>query len=330
MQLRLAHLKHYLRYIHLTWLLDREPDKAKKKDLTLAAITHVYRTRHAYMNHWEAIRQEWLPKAAKDFDEPAWADGRGEKPWHIDRPYSHEETEQAFREGLDYFRPQEVTEKTFSSNWVPARLLDAPAAPPASSQIYQGGLRYALCSLTGEPLDVEITPGTIAWYRDRADAQFTLLSPSGEKLHEGRLKLDGEKHPLTLKVPKPGLYYFDFADSGAGWRITIPAGRPAAILLRRDKGFSHSGHMQRMYFFVPKGTRQIDYYWRGGPHKVLGPDGQLIREVRTTGELISIPVPEGADGRPWSFTQLALGHLWFFNVPNVLAASPQALLVPAE
>ena len=27
---------------------------------------------------------------------------------------------------------------------------------------------------------------------------------------------------------------------------------------------------------------------------------------------------------------LALGHLWFFNVPNYLAASPDALLVPRE
>ena len=326
---RLAHLKQYLRFIHLTWLLDREPDKAKKKELTLAILTHVYRTRYSYMNHWEAIRQEWLPKMAKDFDEPAWADGRGEKPWRVERPNSSEETERAFREGLEYFRPQEMVERTFSDDLVPARFTDAPV-PVASGQAYQGGLRYALYSTAGEPLEVEVVPGTIAWYRDRADARYTLTSSTGEKLHEGRLKLDGEKHPLVFNVPKAGLYHFDFADSGAGWRISIAPGRAATILLKRDKGFSHQGHMQRMYFHVPRGTRQIDYYWRGGPHKVLGPDGKVVREVAVNGEFVSIPVPEGADGRPWSFTQLALGHLWFFNLPNVLAASPQALLLPAE
>ena len=88
--------------------------------------------------------------------------------------------------------------------------------------------------------------------------------------------------------------------------------------------------MQRMYFYVPKGTKQISYYWRGGPHKLLGPDGKVVREVATSGEFVTVPVPEGADGKPWSFTQLALGHLWFFNLPNQLAGSPDALLVPKE
>jgi hypothetical protein len=329
-QARLMHLKQYLRYVHLSWLIEREKDKAAKKALTLDAITHLYRTRRSYMNHWEAIRQAWLPRAAKEFDEPGWvADGRGGKPWQVDRSYTAEETERAFREGLEYFQPRQVAEKSFSDDLVPGGFRgDAP--PPASSQAYQNGLPYALYSVEGEPLEVEVITGTIAWYRDRADARYALVAPDGSKLREGRLKLDGQKHPLRFEVPRAGLYFLEFQDSGAGWRINIAAGRPATIPLRRDKGFSHQGHMQRMYFHVPAGTRQVDYYWRGGPHRVLGPDGRPVREVSTTGEFVSIPVPEGADGRVWSFTQLALGHLWFFNIPNVLAASPEALLVPRE
>ena len=47
-------------------------------------------------------------------------------------------------------------------------------------------------------------------------------------------------------------------------------------------------------------------------------------------ECVTVEVPAGSDGQPWSISKLALGHLWFFNVPNYLAASPDALLVPRE
>jgi hypothetical protein len=90
------------------------------------------------------------------------------------------------------------------------------------------------------------------------------------------------------------------------------------------------GQMARVYFYVPKGTRQIQYFWEGGPHKVLGPDGALVSTVTSRGTYVKIDVPDGADGKAWSFAELSLGHLWFFNVPNYLAASPEALLVPRE
>jgi hypothetical protein len=71
-QARLDHLKQYLRYIDLRWRIDRASAKEQKKALTLAALTHVYRTRYSYMNHWEAMRQEWTRQAAQEFGEPAW------------------------------------------------------------------------------------------------------------------------------------------------------------------------------------------------------------------------------------------------------------------
>jgi hypothetical protein len=47
-------------------------------------------------------------------------------------------------------------------------------------------------------------------------------------------------------------------------------------------------------------------------------------------EVISVPVPKGQDGQCWSLSPHAHGHLWFFNVPNVLAATPSGLLLPKE
>ena len=50
-----------------------------------------------------------------------------------------------------------------------------PAAKPVGiKQQFQRPAEYALHSPKGEPLEVTITPGVIAWYRDRPDARYTL------------------------------------------------------------------------------------------------------------------------------------------------------------
>jgi len=41
-------------------------------------------------------------------------------------------------------------------------------------------------------------------------------------------------------------------------------------------------------------------------------------------------VPVGDDGKVWSLGEFALGELYFTNLPNYIAASPDALLVPSE
>jgi hypothetical protein len=331
---RLDHLKQYLRYEHLCQLRDRETDKAKKKELALAVITWTYRTRHAYMTHWEAMRQSGTPKYAKDFAEPTWAhdEKTTPKPWQDERPVTREETAAAFEEGLAYFTPETVEERTFSADLVPAKFpgLAAPAANTKSQQAYQGGARYALYSTAGEDLAATVTTGTIAWYRNRADARYTIRDAAENVIAEARLPLDGEKHAIAVKPPKPGLYYLDVDDSAAGWKIEADAAKPLTIVLRADKKLSHQGHMQEMFFYVPKGTKRIDYFWSGGPHNLHGPDGQRLAEITTTGQFVHVDVPKGADGQLWSFRQLALGHLYFFNCPNVIAASRAGLLLPRE
>lgn len=326
-QARLDHLKHYLRYVHLRWLLDHETDKAKKKELTVAALTHCYRTRYEYMNHWAAMRNTWAGNAAKDFQEPTWVlNDRTPKPWLIDKAVTREETEQWFREGLDYFQPTPVKESTFSRDLVPVAF--AGSKPVVSQQAYQRPALYALHSRSGEPLEVEITPGIIAWYRDRPDARYRLRDGADKVVAEGSLKLDGEPHKVSMKVPRAGTYCFDCNDSAAGWRLKVEAGRSVTLLNDRSRRYLHLGQIQEMFFYVPKGTREVQYFWSGGPHKVLGPDRKVIREVKVSDEVVTVAVPPGSDGQCWSFSPHSHGHLWFFNVPNGLAASAGALLLP--
>ncbi|HSI36376.1 MAG TPA: DUF4838 domain-containing protein [Tepidisphaeraceae bacterium] len=331
---RLDHLKQYLRFNHLCWLRDRETDKAKKKELALAVIKHAYRTRHSYMNHWQAIYASYVPKVAKDFDEPTWdpKDKTRPKAWQDATPVTREQTEADFRAGLADFVPQPVEERAFSADLIPAKFpVDPKLKPAVSTQAYQGAARYAFYATDDNlTIPIDVTVGTIAWYRNRPDARYTLTDSAGKTVAEARLKLTGDPVHLGLKVPAPGLYHFSMNDSGAAWRVTAPAGQPATILLPRGKKLSHQGHMQRMFFYVPRGTKTLHYFWAGGPHTLLGPDGKPLADIKTSGDHVSIPVPAGADGQCWSLTKLALGQLYFFNAPNCLAASPQALLLPME
>ena len=159
---------------------------------------------------------------------------------------------------------------------------------------------------------------------------FCRLPREEEVIVEGQLPLDGEVHHLQAEVPEPGLYYFDFNDTRAGWRIQAEPGVPCTILLQRGRGFRHAGHMQPMYFYVPKGTRTLYYYWKGRPHGLYNPDGERVKRVTDSGVFVKVKVPERMDGRLWHFRRLALGHLYFFNAPNCLAGSPAALLLPRE
>ncbi len=45
---------------------------------------------------------------------------------------------------------------------------------------------------------------------------------------------------------------------------------------------------------------------------------------------VTVPVPAGKDGQLWRLHDAVLGLFWFNNLPTVMAASPQALLLPRE
>jgi hypothetical protein len=327
---RLDHLKQYQHYVRLRWEHDRAEDRDAKQQRALEALTHVYRTRYSYMNHWEAIRQSWVRKAAEEFDAPGWAleTAASQPPWKIDTVYTREETEAAFQDDMNRFQPAPIAEREFSLDLVPGGF--RTAAPAESFQRFQRGVRYALYSRTGEPLELAITTGIIAWYRDRPDARYAVTGTDGQPLAAGRLPQDGQEHPLRIEVPSAGLYWLDFEDQSAAWGLRVAAGRPVSLALTRGSAPQHLGHMQRMYFYVPQGTRRIDYFWNGGPHVVHGPDGETLAEIKTRGKFVAVDVPEGTAGQVWSFSKLSLGQLWFFNLPNYLAASPDALLLPQD
>jgi hypothetical protein len=327
---RIDTLKHYLHYVHLRWLIDHQADKGLKKDLTLTALTDAYRTRREYMNHWAAMRSTWVEQAVKEFGEEEWSPKvKSPKPWIIETPVAREETARWFTDALAYFQPTPVREEVkYSEDLVPVAL---PALDPAAplQQSYQNSARFALALRAAEPRSLDILAGVIAWYRDRPEGKYTLTDPAGAKVREGRLKLDGEAHPVSLEVPKDGTYFLE-VDTSAGWKFKTEPGLPMVLLNNHGRQHTPLGQVQPLYFYVPRGTKELQYFWAGGPHKIRGPRGELIREVAERDEVVTVPVTSGADGACWSFSNHNHARLYFYNAPNVLAASPATMLLPKE
>jgi hypothetical protein len=271
------------------------------------------------------IRQQWGGnKYPGNPDAPSWM---------AEKPYTREEIEHDFQEGLAHFSPKirNIGEQIkYSDDLVP---VNWPTAGPAveSKQAYQGGVRYVLYSLKGEPLEFTTEAGD-AW---GGINRFTVTDAKGTEITKGQPK---NKATLVHKiaVPGPGLYYLDYNDGGSYWNMTVPAGKVATIPLGQTNDYRNSAVMQDMYFYVPKGTKNIEYYYTktafhpGGPHQVLDPSGKLQKAVDVNGDYVTVPVPAGMDGKLWRFHEPVLGFFWFNNVPNYFAASPDALLIPRE
>ncbi len=325
-QARLDQLKRYLRYVHLDWMRNREGgSEADKAKLSTAIMTQLYRMRASAFVSWEMIRQNWGAN-----QQP----GRDHADWMVDRPWTHDETETDFQAGIAYFQPRDIgAAVAFSDTLVPVRWLGLPSATAQirSQQTYQGSQVYALWSTTGEALEFDTWAGD-AWHGIN---RFVVNDADHHEIAKGRLPNKEITHHHIV-VPHPGLYYLDYDDHGSWWSMTVAPGLAATIPLGSTRDYRNTQVMQDMYIYVPKGTRQIEYYYTrtayhpGGPHQVINPEGAVAKAVDVNGDWVTVPVPAGMDGRLWRLHEPVLGLFWFNNLPNVMAASPQALLLPRE
>jgi hypothetical protein len=326
---RLDHLKYYLHYVRLRWDHDRTRDKSAKRALSLAGITHVYRTRYSYMNDWQTISRTWAERGAREFGEPSWSYRKPDAwPWLGAEPYTRAETDKLFRDDLARFPVRAVTEVAFSTALLPTGFRTRKPAL-LTARLRHGG-HFGLLSRAGEPLEVIITPGLIAAYRDRADLRYTITDAAGKVRAQGRLPQDGKEHPVRAAVGQAGVYWLEVEDQSVGWEIKAAPGRPVVYALQKGKRTEAMGHLRPLFFYVPRGTRQLHIFWQGEPHEVCLPNGKVLAQLKVNGTIQTLPVPPGADGQVWSFKGLPPGRLWLMNAPNYLAASPDALLVPRE
>ena len=316
---RIDFIKQYLRFQHLAWAQNHDGVQGLGEKIDSQA----YRLRNDANLTWEMARQTW------------WSN----KNWSAEiyqKPFTREEIEEGFQEGLKYFPTRTeagVKPVKFSTDLVPIVWPDAaPEQNVQSKQTYQGGMKYALYSVQGEPLEFTTEAGDAWGYMTR----FTINDAEGKEIAAGK---PAAKVAVVhkIEVPAPGLYYLSYNDPGAYWTFTAAPTTLASICVSPDVVNGRSAQvMQDMYFYVPKGTRTLEYFFAaagfqvGGQHQVHSPDGAVQKEVNAFDDYVSIPVPNGMGGQLWKIHSPSMGRFFFTNAPPYFAPSPDAVLVPRE
>ena len=203
--------------------------------------------------------------------------------------------------------------------------------PTEIKQTYQGAMKYALYSARGEPLEFTTKAGD-AW---GCINRYSLKDGKGNEVATATLK-NKETTVHKIAVPGPGLYWREYNDNGSYWEMYANFGTVSTLALGMTYDYRNSSIPAQMFFYVPKGIKNIEYYYirtnfhGGGPHKVLDPMGKVAKDVDVNGDWVTVPVPAGMDGRLWSFQNPVLGFFSFNNLPNYYAATPVGLMVPKE
>jgi len=328
---RLDFIKHYLNYAYMEWAQNRDGKQGFGDK-----IVQLYgRNRDRAIFTFEMARQTWW--GGVDFNADVYK-----------QPYTREETEKNFQEGLEYFPvrddigdPIAYSKDLVPINWTSAQKGTYTLVTPKDDkgkdlglfQTYQGGARYALYSVKGEPLVFDTWAGD-AW---GGINRLTITDSKGVVVWSKDKIPNKADSSHKIGVPGPGLYWLDYNDNGSYWSMKTPDGMIATIPLGQTQDYRNMWTIPaQMYFYVPKGIKNIEYYYTrtsfhpGGPHKVVDPSGKVVKDVDVNGDWVTVPVPAGMDGKIWSFQNPVLGVFNFNNIPNNYAPTPDGLLIPRE
>lgn len=85
------------------------------------------------------------------------------------------------------------------------------------------------------------------------------------------------------RLPAPGLFAVELQDHGVGWSLTLEAGRPAAIPLRREGEYRRLEHMSPMFFTSRGGRGRFSISGAGGYTGFMAPTAGLPGAWRRAG-----------------------------------------------
>lgn len=209
---------------------------------------------------------------------------------------------------------------------VPVTFQDAPI--PACGNMFGATQVYAFYTQGEAPVAFRLEVSN----NNQQPVEVELRAASGESIASEVFET-GE-HDLSLPVSVPGLYFVEIRTNGTIWRITLPEGAQAVLCLDPDRPLVHHGALLQRYFYVPKGIREVRFTTKASHPKyvlnILNPGNEIAQTFTEQDEIAPILIPEGMDGAVWSFqaTKFAPRELFFENIPNYLAGSPNALLLP--
>jgi len=337
---RLDDLVLYTRYVELYHAYRAATGEARQAAFE-SLWRHTYRMRDRMMVSTVAIchRDRFRDRSVSVPDEAAWGVPEGKNPWKSSEPFTESELQQMVSAGIAAnpvlvldFEPIE-----FSDELVPAAALGLPEVPPGSLSLRGRGTRRFLTWFE-QPgaLEVRVTGGLIAHYRDRGNVKLRLFSPREATLepvaHDESVPPDGKEYLVTLKSPYGGLHALEVSDGSDMTELALPAHQPVTIRssMEQPPGTTLSGRWT-LYFYVPRGTKVVGGFTEDQTGVMRDGRGESVldfREFERPG-YFRVPVPNGQDGTLWKIEN-ASGHKLLMTVPPYLAPRGADLLLPRE
>lgn len=340
---RLDDLALYSRYCSLYHRYATADGKARQLAFE-NLIKHAYRMRTTMMVHTYALYRD-LAGRDKTVSIPAdakWQIPEGKNPWKSSAPFTPQEIETFITEGIASHKLVELNFKplTFGTHLAPAigRLAIPDNLTPGEFTPGRGIQTFFTYAKAPSNIELNITGGLIAHYRDRGNVKVELYkiggeSQTGEKetLVETNASVppDGVERTIKLSLKQPGLYKIVLKDGNDRTQVNWPKGQFMTIASTQENPMNRFYGLWMGYFYVPKGTKVIGIF--GGEHGEVR-DSQDRPHFWLNGRepnFYSVPVPPGEDGKFWR-VRYCRGAVRLLTVPPYFAQTPGELLLPEE
>lgn len=339
---RIHHLVLYTRYLDLySQYLSSEGEarQAAFEDV----IRHSYRIRSTGMVHSLAhYRTRFRDKRIEIPDGAQWQKPEAENPWKTNDPFTEAELGDMIEDGIARHPLRAFDGIHFSNDLRPAKTLGlaGPSLNAEREHIGRGvWYFYTWINEPGRTLELPVTGGRIAHYRDRGPAIVQLQTWDEEEadyvtVDEARTAPDGQTRHLKLTAESAGRYRVRVSDGMDKTSLKWPADLPWTIESSLDHANRHRSGRTAYYFYVPRGTKVVGGFAEkslvGALHdaeerEVLRFDGDDAAEG-----FVHVKVQPGQDGRLWSLRNMTRGSFQLMTVPPYLAASAEELMLPAE
>jgi hypothetical protein len=334
-------------YAHYCSLYDRysKASSAARQAAFEALVRHAYRMRTTMLVHTKALYRD-LVERDKTVTIPAsaaWNVPEGENPWKSGEPFDDAEIAAFLREGIARHELVELDFKPveFGTDLVPAaEALEFPGEYPAGEFGAGRGTQtfYTYVEKAPASLELQLTGGLIAHYRDRGNVKVDLWKIGGASetgpgetavASDRSVPPDGVQRAVTLRVQQPGLCRIAVNDGNDRTLVKWPAEQPMTVQSGLDCPMTGSYHRWSACFYVPKGTRTIGLYGGNGGEVRDARDRVHFRLNGRERNFYAVAVPPGEDGKVWQVRQVR-GELRLLTVPPYFATTPEGLLLPRE
>ena len=340
---RLDDLALYTRYCTLYHRYATADGKARQLAFE-NLIKHAYRMRTTMMIHAYALYRDLAgrDKTVSIPTDAKWQVPEGKNPWKSSVPFTPQEIETFITEGITAHKLVELNFKpvNFGANLLPAMSRLAIPGDLPTGEFTPGRGTQSFLTYASQPSNIElnITGGMIAHYRDRGNVKVELYkiggeSQTGEKetLVETNASIppDGVERTIKLSLKQPGLYKIIVKDGNDRTQVNWPKGQLMTIASTQENPMNRFYGLWMGYFYVPKGTKMIGLF--GGEHGEVR-DSQDRPHFWLNGRepnFYSVPVPPGEDGKFWR-VRYCRGAVRLLTVPPFFAKTPGELLLPDE